>query len=56
MDKQLQAKTKLANKRPRKKPMQKAFPKEVVVTEKSTQNNTEMVFICKRPRRQPNPT
>ena len=36
--------------------MQKASPKEVVVAEKSTQNNAEMVFACERPRRQPNPT
>ena len=51
MDKQLHAKTKLANKRPRKKPMQKASPKEVVIAEKSTQNNAKMVFAYKRPRR-----
>ena len=35
--------------------MQKAFSKEAVIAEKSTQNNAEMVFIYKRPRRQPNP-
>ena len=56
MDKQLQTETKLANKRPRKKPIQKASPKEVIIAEKSTQNNTKMVFIYKRPKRQPNPT
>ena len=36
--------------------MQKASPKEVVVAEKSTQNDAEVVFAYKRPRRQPNPT
>ena len=34
MDKQLQTKTKLANKRPKKKPMQKASPKKVIVAKK----------------------
>ena len=36
--------------------MQKASPKEVVIAKKNTQNNAEMVFIYKRPKRQPNPT
>ena len=46
----------MANKKPRKKPIQKASFKEVVIAEKSTQNDTEVVFACKRPRRRPNPT
>ena len=35
--------------------MQKASPKEVIITKKSTQNNAKMVFIYKKPKRQPNP-